>query len=192
MIFNFKYKNKNFFFRKFFFKFFFSYSFSFNRIKFYLQTNCFLEKKLIDVKVFGVSNNAKISKDANIYPNVIFEISEDANLQIGNYFTISYNSLIACRQEIIIGNNVMIGEFTSIRDSTHNYKDKSCIPFCHRQDITAPIKIGNNVWIGRGCIVLPGSIIADNVVIGANSLVKGTLLSNSVYFGSPAKYVRKI
>ena len=51
------------------------------------------------------------------------------------------------------------------------------------------VKIGNDVFIGHASIILPGTIIGDNVVIGAGSVVKGTIPSNSVAVGNPAKVV---
>lgn len=52
-----------------------------------------------------------------------------------------------------------------------------------------PITIGNNVFLGLGTIVMPGSTIGDNVIIGAGSIVRGKIESNSVYAGVPAKYL---
>jgi acetyltransferase-like isoleucine patch superfamily enzyme len=56
-------------------------------------------------------------------------------------------------------------------------------------DIFKPIIIGNNVFIGYGSIILPGTNIEDNVIIGAGSIVKGNILANSVYAGIPAKFI---
>jgi maltose O-acetyltransferase len=55
-----------------------------------------------------------------------------------------------------------------------------------------PIKIGNNVWIGKNCLIFPGSKIEDNVVIGANSIVKGNCEANSLYVGNPAYLKKKL
>ena len=65
------------------------------------------------------------------------------------------------------------------------------IPFCLQPDISSPIIIGNNVWIGRGCIVLHGSVIEDDVIVAANSVVKGHLIKGYIYGGSPAKILKK-
>ena len=59
-------------------------------------------------------------------------------------------------------------------------------------DLFAPIVIGNNVFIGINTTILPGTKIEDNVIIGANSLVKGEIKSNSVYAGVPAKFICSI
>jgi acetyltransferase-like isoleucine patch superfamily enzyme len=51
------------------------------------------------------------------------------------------------------------------------------------------IKIGNNVFIGKKSIILPRTEIGDNVIISAGSVVKGKLVSNSIYGGNPVEYV---
>ena len=50
-----------------------------------------------------------------------------------------------------------------------------------------PVSIGNNVFLGWGCTILPGTTIGDNVVIGAGAVVTGTLRGGVVYGGNPAK-----
>lgn len=56
-------------------------------------------------------------------------------------------------------------------------------------DILAPIKVGNNVFIGIDSIIMPGVTIGDNVVIGAGSVVTRDIPSGSVVAGSPAKHI---
>ena len=56
-------------------------------------------------------------------------------------------------------------------------------------DLFGKIIIGDNVFVGSQSIVLRGTTIEDNVIIGAGSLVKGHLKSDSVYAGVPAKYI---
>lgn len=51
------------------------------------------------------------------------------------------------------------------------------------------ISVGNKVFIGYSSIILPGTTIGDNVIIGAGSVVKGTVRSDSVYAGVPAKRI---
>lgn len=51
------------------------------------------------------------------------------------------------------------------------------------------VKIGNNVFVGRGSIILPGISIGDNCVIGAGSVVSSSIPSNSVAVGNPARVV---
>ena len=57
---------------------------------------------------------------------------------------------------------------------------------------TAPVEIGNNVWIGANTIILRGTKIGDNCVIGAGSIVKGNVLSNSVFLQKKENMVKEI
>ena len=50
--------------------------------------------------------------------------------------------------------------------------------------------VGNDVWIGRGCLICDGSYIEDGVVVAANSVVKGRLLKNGIYGGSPVRLIK--
>ena len=126
-----------------------------------------------------------------IYDNVVFEVySKYAIINVGNNCICSYGVIFSCSSKIEIGDNVWIGEYVSIRDSTHEFSAR--VPLGSATDLIANIKIGNNVWIGRGSIILPGTVIGDNVVIGANSLVKGNLDANSMYAGTPARLKKKL
>ena len=59
-------------------------------------------------------------------------------------------------------------------------------------DIVRPITVGNNVFIGYGCIILPGVTIGDNVVIGAGSIVSRDIPSNCVAVGAPCRVLKSL
>ncbi len=61
-----------------------------------------------------------------------------------------------------------------------------------RIDLISPIIIGNNVFLGWNAIIMPGTKIGNNVIVGAGSLVRGELSDNSVYAGVPARYICSI
>lgn len=54
------------------------------------------------------------------------------------------------------------------------------------------VEIGNNVWAGAGCIFLPGSVVGDDAVIAAGSVVRGTVPPGEVWGGLPARKIRSI
>jgi acetyltransferase-like isoleucine patch superfamily enzyme len=140
---------------------------------------------LFSGQIFDVS----IGKNVTIYPNVVFEFANTAKFIVGDNSLISYGVIISCKKSIAIGQDVQIGEYTSIRDSTHTYKDLST-PMKYAKDLYDEIIICDNVWIGRGCIIMPGTIIEDGVVVGANSVVKGLLERNKIYGGNPVKFLK--
>ena len=99
---------------------------------------------------------------------------------------------------ITVGDNVLIGPSVQIYTVFHpvkaserlHQKTDSDFPFALGQ--TAPVTIGNNVWIGGGATILPGVTIGDNVTVGAGSLVSKSLPSNVLALGSPCRAVREI
>ncbi len=57
---------------------------------------------------------------------------------------------------------------------------------------TEPITIGNDVWIGFGCIVLKRAQIDNGVIIASGSVVKGKLKPFSLYAGNPIRLIKKL
>ncbi len=54
------------------------------------------------------------------------------------------------------------------------------------------LEIGNNVWIGGGCIILPGVTIGDNTTIGAGSVVTKSIPANVLAVGNPCRILKQI
>ncbi len=54
-----------------------------------------------------------------------------------------------------------------------------------------PVTLGRSVWLPWRVFVMPGTTIGDGTVIGANSLVSGTIPPRSLAVGSPAKVIRR-
>ena len=55
-----------------------------------------------------------------------------------------------------------------------------------------PITVGDNVWFGGGCRILPGVTIGSNVVIGAGSVVTHDVPDNCVAAGNPCRVLRSL
>ena len=54
------------------------------------------------------------------------------------------------------------------------------------------VKIGNNVWVGAGAVILPGVTVGENSVIGAGSVVTKDIPDNVVAVGNPCRVLRAI
>lgn len=54
------------------------------------------------------------------------------------------------------------------------------------------VEIGANLWIGAGCVVLPGARIGDNAVIAAGSVVRGEVPAGELWGGVPVAYIKTI
>ena len=89
---------------------------------------------------------------------------------------------------LTIGNNVVICAKTTI--ITHDYSHTVvCNMFGRNVGDAKPVSIGNNVFIGIDAMILMGTTIGDNVIIGAKSVVRGEIPSNCVVSGNPAKVI---
>lgn len=112
------------------------------------------------------------------------------NIRIGNRVALNGTS-VTSRRSVQIGDGTMIAANVVIIDAD-----------LHRQwppdtrmrfpDSGVPVTIGRNVWIGMGTMVLKGSTIGDNSIIGAGSVVTSNVPANVVAAGNPARVLRSI
>ena len=87
-----------------------------------------------------------------------------------------------------IGNNVVICAKTTIL--THDYSHTVlCTKYGQNIGDAKPVSIGNNVFIGIGTMIVMGTEIGDNVIIGALSVVLGKITDKCVVAGNPAKVI---
>lgn len=132
-----------------------------------------------------INRNIKLGHNVTIYPNVMFwgdgEIVIGDNVDIGNG-TVIYASKTG---GVTIGNNTNIAAQCYIIDMDHGIKEGELI--CNQENTVEEVTIGSDCWIAAGCKVLKGSHIKDGTVIGALSLVKGEIPENAIAFGIPAK-----
>lgn len=91
---------------------------------------------------------------------------------------------------ITLGNNVHITK--NVEFITHDGGTLLFRKEHPKLEITKPIKVGDNVYIGIGTIILPGVTIGNNVVIGAGSVVTRNIPDNVVAAGVPAKVKKNI
>ena len=89
---------------------------------------------------------------------------------------------------ITLGNNVHITD--GVKFITHDGGTLIYRQFVPDLEITKPIKIGDNVYIGNNVIILPGVTIGNNVVIGAGAVVSKSIPDNSVAVGVPARVIK--
>jgi len=117
------------------------------------------------------------------------ELGDTALLRIGDRCVIGRGSHIVAHQRIDIGDDVFTGPYVYITDQNHGYADPD-VPIGRQWPANAPVSIGAGSWLGAGAIVLPGSRIGRNVVVGAGSVVRGHVPDRCVVAGVPARVVR--
>lgn len=119
-----------------------------------------------------------IGKSFRMRDGAKIRVRKGAECVIGNNSSINSNNMIACHERIIIGDNVQFSPNVQIYDHDHDYRAEGGLKAMKYK--TSPIEIGNNVWIGANTVILRGTKLGDNCVVGAGSIIKGEFPPNSV------------
>jgi len=106
------------------------------------------------------------------------KLRENATIVLDQNTSLNNNCLIVSHERIVIGQNVMIGPNVMMFDHDHDYK--SHLENMRSKYLTKPIIVGDNVWIGAGTIILKGTTIGNNSIIGAGCVLKGDYPDNSI------------
>ena len=111
------------------------------------------------------------------------------HVHFGKNVYANYNLTMVDDTHIYVGDNTMIGPNVTIATAGHPIDPAL-------RDVQAQfnmeVHIGRNVWIGGGCVLLPGVSIGDNTVIGAGSIVTKDIPANVVAYGNPCRVIREI
>ncbi len=129
---------------------------------------CFL------LRLFG----AKLGKAVHPYPSA--RIWAPWNLEMGAHSCLSENVDCYCVDKIRIGANTTVSQYSFLCTASHDYT-KASMPL-----VTAPITIGNRVWVTADVFVGPGVTIGDGAVVTACSKVFSDLPPWMVAKGNPA------
>ncbi|MDF0668308.1 MAG: sugar O-acetyltransferase [Nitrospira sp.] len=111
------------------------------------------------------------------------------NIRLGRNAFINFNCVFLDCASIEIGDNLQMGPAVQLYTAAHPLEAevrRSGLEYAR------PIRIGNDVWIGGGAIVLPGVTIGDRSVIGAGSVVVRDVPSAKVVAGNPARIIRSL
>lgn len=138
----------------------------------------------------GVTINSSYGSSpigSNVFTSII--INSSAKLLIGDNTGLS-NTYIYCREEISIGSSVLIGGGCQIYDTDFHSLNHEKRMLSDDRGASKKVCIEDNVFIGANSIILKGSFISNNSVIGAGSVVRGYIPPNEIWCGNPAKFVR--
>ena len=129
----------------------------------------------------------KMGKGTTILPS--FWCDYGYNIEVGDYFFANHNLIITDGAKVTFGDHVFIAPNCTFTTATH-----ALDPEMRKEgiEVALPIKVGNNVWIGTGAIILAGVEIGDGSIVGAGSVVTKSIPSNVIAYGNPCKVIRKL
>lgn len=129
----------------------------------------------------------RVAKSFHVYYDGEIWLYPNSELILGSGY-MNAGAQIRCKERIKIGDNCAIARNVLIMDfDAHliTYMDGTT------NAVTAPITIGNHVWIGAGATILKGVTIGDNAIIGAGSVVTKDVKANTIVAGNPARFIRE-
>lgn len=117
-------------------------------------------------------------------------VNQGGEMIIGDMFAVSSSSKFICYKRMVMGKDIQFSWGCQVMDSdTHHIYDESGKEINTDKEVC----IGNKVWIGSSVVIMKGTQIPDNCVIGACSFVSGSNFApDTIIFGIPAKSVKKI
>lgn len=144
-------------------------------------------------------NNYKMNSGSFFNPigrnqRSLISVSKNGKLAVGNNVGMSSIAII-CHKSIVIADNVRIGGNTVMYDTDFhslNPHERTAIPEIKTNIKTKDICIGKNVFIGGHCTILKGTIIGENSIIGAGSVVATSIPANEIWGGNPVRFIAKI
>lgn len=115
-------------------------------------------------------------------------IQGTGSLLIGERTYINEYCVIGCNDEITVGRDVMISPYVTIRDTDHAF-ERTDIPMNRQGITTAPIHIGDDVWIGHGAAILKGVTVGTGAIVAAGAVVTRDVAPYDIVGGVPAKRI---
>jgi maltose O-acetyltransferase len=106
------------------------------------------------------------------------------NIRLGAGVFLNFNCVILDVVAVVIGERTQIGPAVQILAADH---PRDAATRASGLEFGKPVRIGQNVWIGGGAIILPGVTIGDDAVIGAGSVVTRDVPAGATAFGNPAR-----
>lgn len=144
-----------------------------------------------------------LGANSSAYIGCMFDLGTEACFQTGEN-TLLNGLWLICDQRVTIGDSCLLSWNVVIMD-TYRVSPQPAArrtmlrefartrsPEAFAGQATEPVHIGNNVWIGFDCCILPGTTIGDGAIIGARSVVGGQVPPNCIFAGNPAKFIRSI
>lgn len=164
--------------------------------KFMMQTNDNARKILAKINnsynsadeiraLFSELVGYEVDENFTLFPPFYTDFGK--NIKIGKGVFINSCCCFQDQGGIEIGDNALIGHRVVFATLNHD-TDPSNRGILHHK----PIKLGKNVWIGSGAIILAGVNIGDGAIIAAGSVVSKDVAPNTIVAGVPAKFIKNI
>lgn len=137
-----------------------------------------------------LAKDATLDVDAfDVYAGSRINVNAGAKLSLGSGY-MNHECVIDCFDSISIGHHVVISERVVLRDSDNHSIQNAGNTASDNSPKTAPIVIGDHVWMGMNVTVLKGVTISEGAIVAAGSVVNKNVPPHCLVAGVPAKVVK--
>jgi len=143
----------------------------------------------IDTQVVITNPRGFVAAPSTAIYHGCYVLNQHGYLRMGSNSHLGASCFVnVCYGNVTIGEGVAVGPGTKIFAYSNHYRHGCRVT---DEKLTEDVVIGDNVFIGANCVVLPGTHIGDNVIIAAGSIAKGNLTPDCIYGGAPCKIIRR-
>ena len=146
---------------------------------------CLLGRGARIERPWNVSLGTRCMVQQSVWFNLV---SDGGSLSIGDHTFIGRGTEIEVSDRVAIGRNVLIAPNVYITD--HNHGTGRGAPMNAQPCVAAPVKIGEDVWIGTQCVILPGVTIGDGAVVASGAVVTRDVPPMAIVGGVPARVLK--
>jgi acetyltransferase-like isoleucine patch superfamily enzyme len=139
-------------------------------------------------KIYLINSTLEIHGNVSLYPGVLI-YGVNAHIIIRNNTKINGGVELISLKKIDIGEGCLFAEGIIVRDNDgHKFSTDGTIS--HELE-NKEVTIGNHCWIGQRAMILKGTTLSENVIVGAGAVVSGTFPSGVAVAGIPAKVIKE-
>ncbi len=146
-------------------------------------------RRNVEIRVHGTSkvligNNIRIDRGVRILS------ANKATIKINDGTRIGLYSVLNGGDSITIGKKALISGFVYLQTSMHSFVTKNS-PIQDQGYSHKPVVLEEDTWLGTHVVILPGVKIGKGAIVGSNSVVTKSIMSNMVMGGIPAKELKE-
>jgi acetyltransferase-like isoleucine patch superfamily enzyme len=132
--------------------------------------------------------SVSIGPDAVIRRLATFQVSGDT--RVGAEVLISTGVVLHCEQSVDVGAQAVLSEYTTVADSRH-VRTPPGVPI-HHSTTSAPVRIGDNVWVASHVVITSGVSIGEQAIVGGGAVVTKDVPAWWLAAGNPARLVKEL
>lgn len=160
----------------------------------YIGKECFIGRRarINKCKYLSMGDHCRIGNDCRLsfYDEFAGEKYQPGliihdNAYLGDHLT------VLCADKVIIEKNVLMASYITIATENHGIDPENGFSYGKQPLVTAPVSIGEGVWIGEKAIILPGVSIGKKAVVAAGAVVTRDVPAYCIVAGNPARVIKK-